>query len=100
MKRYQLEIDSICNKLSIDKIEDVEYFPRYIEIESYDGCNLNCTMCPLGKDIYDGGGIIPMSLFDKIIDQLSDYTEWINLVCLSRNGEPLLNKNVHKHLNI
>ena len=89
------EINAICKKLSIETIEDVDYFPRYIEIESYDGCNINCKMCPLGKDIYDGGGIIPMNLFEKIIDQLSPYREWINLVCLSRNGEPLLNKNLH-----
>lgn len=96
MSKLDHELDLISQRLDIKNISQVEYFPRYLEIESYDGCNLNCVMCPLGKDIYDGGGGIPMELFDKIVEQLKDYSEWIKLVCLSRNGEPLLNKNIAK----
>ena len=51
-------------------------------------------MCPLGKSIYKGGGAISMELFDKIVSEISHYKDWIRLVCLSRNGEPLLNKNI------
>ena len=38
------------------KIDQINHFARYVEIDSFDGCNLNCVMCPLGKDIYHGGG--------------------------------------------
>ena len=51
-------------------------------------------MCPLGKSIYKPGGAISMELFDKIVSEISKYKDWIKLVCLSRNGEPLLNKNL------
>ena len=54
----------------IKEIKEIEYFPRYLEIEAYDGCNLNCVMCPLGKDIYDaGGGIDSDRTFVKQIVQ-------------------------------
>ena len=96
MSKLNYELELISQKLDIKNISQVEYFPRYLEIEAYDGCNLNCVMCPLGKDIYDGGGRIPMELFDKIVEQLKDYSNWVKLVCLSRNGEPLLNKNIAK----
>ena len=51
-------------------------------------------MCPLGKSIYKAGGAISLELFDKIVSEISKYKDWIKLVCLSRNGEPLLNKNL------
>ena len=46
------ELDNICNRLIINNIDEIDYFAKYVEIEAYDGCNLNCIMCPLGKDIY------------------------------------------------
>ncbi len=94
MSELDKEIGNIAERLKINDIKEINYFPKYLEIEAYDGCNLNCVMCPLGKDIYDAGGSIPMNLFDNIVDQLKKYSNWINLVCLSRNGEPLLNKKV------
>jgi MoaA/NifB/PqqE/SkfB family radical SAM enzyme len=91
---YKKYLNSYVDKLGLDSIDQSNIFPKYIEIEAYDGCNLNCIMCPLGKDIYKGGGAIDMSLFRKIVSQLENYKDWINNVCLSRNGEPLLNKHV------
>ena len=88
------ELNSISKRLDVSEIKDIDYFPRYIEVEAYDGCNFDCIMCPLGKSIYKGGGGITIELFDKIVSEISNYKEWINLVCLSRNGEPLLNKNI------
>jgi len=96
MLDFNEELIEISERLDIKEIKEIEYFPRYLEIEAYDGCNLNCVMCPLGKDIYDAGGGIPLDLFNEIVEQLRDYSDWIKLVCLSRNGEPLLNKNVPK----
>ena len=89
------EIKLINKRLGINSIKDIEYFPKYLEIEAYDGCNFDCIMCPLGKSIYKGGGAISLELFDKIVSEISKYKDWINLVCLSRNGEPLINKNLH-----
>ena len=94
------EMELISKRLNIKSIDEVDYFAKYVEIEAYDGCNLNCIMCPLAKDIYDGGGSIPFDLFKKVADELSNYSHWIKLVCLSRNGEPLLNKNISKMIKL
>lgn len=88
------EVNSINKRLEINNLSEIEYFPRYMEIEAYDGCNFDCIMCPLGKSIYKPGGAISIELFDKIVSEISKYKDWIKLVCLSRNGEPLLNKNL------
>ena len=88
------ELNLISKRLNVSEIKDIDYFPRYIEIEAYDGCNFDCIMCPLGKSIYKGGGGITIELFDKVVSEISEYKDWIKLVCLSRNGEPLLNKNI------
>jgi len=94
MLNLEKETQLISKRLDLQTIDQINHFARYVEIESFDGCNLNCVMCPLGKDIYEGGGAIPQKLFKKIVGELAPYADWIKLVCLSRNGEPLLNRNV------
>ena len=34
------EIELINERLEIKNLNEIEYFPRYLEIEAYDGCNL------------------------------------------------------------
>ena len=94
MLNLEKETQLISKRLDVQTIDQINYFARYVEIEAFDGCNLNCIMCPLGKDIYDGGGAISQKLFKKVVAELAPYADWIKLVCLSRNGEPLLNKNI------
>ena len=94
MLNLEKETQLISKRLNLQTIDQINYFARYVEIESFDGCNLNCVMCPLGKDIYEGGGAIPQKLFKKIVGELVPYADWIQVVCLSRNGEPLLNRNI------
>lgn len=94
MLELKQHLKNISEKLDINEINEIDYFARYLEIEAYDGCNFDCIMCPLGKSIYKGGGGISLQLFDKIVSEISEYKDWIKLVCLSRNGEPLLNKNI------
>jgi MoaA/NifB/PqqE/SkfB family radical SAM enzyme len=38
------------------------------------------------------------ALFEKIVAELSEYTDWIEMVCLSRAGEPLLDKKIGHHI--
>ena len=90
------KVENINKQLGINNIDEVNKFPRYIEIEAYDGCNINCIMCPLGKNIYEGKGGIDLKTFEKIAVEMSNYKNWIRNVSLSRNGEPLLNKNLAK----
>ena len=94
MLETKQHLKNISEELDVSEIKETDYFARYLEIEAYDGCNFDCIMCPLGKSIYKGGGGLSMKLFDKIVSEITEYKDWIWLVCLSRNGEPLLNKNI------
>ena len=77
MLNQENEIKNINKRLKINSIDEIEYFPKYIEIESYDGCNFDCVMCPLGKSIYKGGGAISSKLFDKVVSEIAPYKDWI-----------------------
>jgi len=92
------ELEFISRRLNLKEPEEYFHFPKYIEIETIRGCNAKCIMCPLSKDDTYKKGKIDNSLFSKIVEELSEYSNWINLVCLSRNGEPLLDKGLPKRI--
>lgn len=72
------------NELSID-------LPPFYIMEPTNFCNYECVMCPnrfyKNKDL----GIMSLSLFKRIIDEISKYAVYIQLYWM---GEPLLNKNI------
>lgn len=65
----------------------MEVFPKRIEIELASACNLRCVYCPR-KHLGGLGGFIKMGLFQKIVDEASEYPETI--IVLHRRGESLL----------
>jgi radical SAM protein with 4Fe4S-binding SPASM domain len=65
----------------------------YLEPSGY--CNLKCKFCPHGaagnalkKDI------MPRKVFNKAIDDLSEFPEKIKLLRICGNGDPLMNKDL------
>jgi radical SAM protein with 4Fe4S-binding SPASM domain len=54
----------------------------YIEVSNL--CNLQCTFCP---EVLRPKKIMPLELFEKVIEEISPYTKTI---CLHLMGEPLL----------
>ena len=87
------EINHICQRIKITKLEEAILFPKFFQIETTRICNAKCTFCPV--DIWDKS--IPFmseKLFDKIVDEMSDYTDWIEFVAVQRAGEPLVDKNI------
>ena len=69
--------------------------PDQINIESFLGCNLRCSMCPVPTARKSMNGRKPramsMETYRLIIDQVSDKTRTVNLTQL---GEPLLNPHI------
>ena len=61
-------------------------FPKIVQIEPTNHCNLRCTMCPRQASTYPEG-FMDYSLFTKIVDQCKKVHTHINLYFL---GEPLL----------
>jgi len=65
-------------------------WPSVIGIEITNRCNLDCLMCPR-QNMTRSIGDMDMTLFKKIIDEISDKVEY---VWLQAYGEPLLHKEV------
>lgn len=85
-------LEFVAERLCISEASEYFYFPKYIEIETISACNAKCIMCPIHEPDFKRKGIIKDSLFNKAVSEISNYSDWINFVCLSRNGEPLLDK--------
>ena len=92
-----LEMTDIARRLSLDNYEDAFYFPKYFQIETVRLCNAHCPFCPV--DEWDKSvPFMPESLFDKIVDEMSKYSDWIEFVAVQRAGEPLMDKNIALHI--
>jgi len=87
------EMDNITNKLGLKSIEEASYFPKFVQIETTRICNAKCPFCAI-DDWDKSTPIMPEVLFKKIIDEVKDYSDWINWVCVQKAGEPLLDKRI------
>jgi MoaA/NifB/PqqE/SkfB family radical SAM enzyme len=63
-------------------------FPTIIQIEATNHCNLRCVSCPSAASLNRPRGDMDLSIFKKIIDELSDY---LLLIIFWDWGEPFLN---------
>jgi len=66
----------------------LDTFPIRLWIESSLACNLKCEMCPNKEIPNSDKGIMEFSLFKKIIDEVKDFVNDINI---HHRGEPLIN---------
>ena len=83
--------------------------PMIIFIDPSNRCNFKCVFCPTGdsellKSINRPIGMMDMETYQKIINDLSDiikkYKQKPIQISLFKDGEPLLNKNIVKMIEI
>lgn len=82
--------DKYAKRLFLENLEDCDYFPKYIHIETVDGCNSKCLMCPRSLDNKKKFEYMDDATFDRIVSELELYSDWIEMIILTGNGEPLL----------
>jgi MoaA/NifB/PqqE/SkfB family radical SAM enzyme len=87
------EFRSLAARLGLKSIDEALVFPKYFEIETVRGCNARCAMCTV-EQWHDSNSRMKDQLFEKIAHELAEHAGWINSVCLSRNGEPLLDNSI------
>lgn len=92
------ELNNLSGRLNLDNIERSLNFPKYFEIETFRGCNATCEMCTVSD--WEGIGKMPMDMFKRIANEISEYSSWVDVICLSRNGEPLLDKQLEDRIKI
>ena len=93
-------LEELASRLDLADIKESYYFPKYFEIETVNACNARCVMCTIDDWEQSRNPIMDEKLFSKFVDEISLYTDWIDTVCLNRDGEPTLDKNLHKKIKL
>ncbi|TZE82181.1 radical SAM protein [Calorimonas adulescens] len=74
-----------------NSLSQVPVFPKAINLELTNYCNLNCIMCTNGKDNFRGKGYMSNETINKILDEVIENKHMlINGVDICGVGEPLL----------
>jgi len=84
---------SLAKRIFLENLDECLYYPKYFVIGTVYGCNSRCIFCFNEWD-KTRKSIMSMQLFDKFVDEVSAYSEWIEQVCLNHGGEPTLDKDL------
>jgi len=79
----------LATRLEVRHLRDVLIFPQYFQLETVYACNSRCTMCSIN---WDNGksAKLNVQLFDKFVDEVKEYSNWVKAICLQGAGEPTL----------
>lgn len=72
--------------------------PLRVNIDPCDLCNFKCDFCFQCQNTGFKGNIMSDETFDRIIEQLKEFDEPINVIQLFALGEPLINKHVPQYI--
>ncbi|SLM30887.1 Predicted Fe-S oxidoreductase [Desulfamplus magnetovallimortis] len=91
------ELKNISVRAGVVKLEETIRFPKYFQLETIRLCNSHCTFCTV--DVWDKSvPYIPEKLFEKVIEEMKDHNDWIEVVSVQRAGEPLLDKKITERI--
>ncbi len=73
--------------------------PYVIFVDPSDACNFKCNFCPtsdrvLMKEVQRPWQQMPLDIFRKIVDDISQFEQPLKVLRLYKDGEPLINKNL------
>lgn len=77
----------------------VSEFPPEVWIENTNCCNARCVMCPRGSHTRPLG-FMDFFLFEKLIREISIHKNTVKRVNLHNYGEPLLDKELPRRINL
>jgi len=82
-----------------DSVAELVQFPKYLQIETVSNCNARCIMCPI-EDWKRDHTLMRPATYSKIIDEIKDYSDWIERVTIQLDGEPLIDKNLEPRIKL
>ena len=91
------EILTFSKAHHLESVEDLLYFPKYVQIETVALCNARCFMCPVDEWRREVKAM-QQDVFDKVIAELSLYSSWVEKVTIQLDGEPLLDKKLEARI--
>ena len=86
------ENQKLASRLGVRRLEDARHFPKFFEVETVNACNARCTMCTINDWEQGENVIMSEALYAKFVDEVGQYADWVETVCLNRDGEPTLDK--------
>ena len=86
------ENQKLANCLNLNNLEESLHYPLYFEIETVNACNAECVMCSVKKWEKRDNVIMTDAMFAEFVRDVSQYKDWIKVICLNRDGEPTLDK--------
>lgn len=91
----------LCEKMGLSNLNECEYFPKFFTIETCDDCNARCIMCPKGGEEKKlEKRLMSEELFSRILEEIRPYVDWIQMICLNSDGEPLLDQTISKKIKL
>lgn len=72
--------------------------PLRVNIDPCDVCNFKCDFCFQSKSKEFKGNIMTVEMFERVIKQLKEFDNPINVIHLYGLGEPLINKNIARFI--
>lgn len=94
MDRNEEYREGLLKRLGMKELSESYFFPKYLAIETCNNCNARCIMCPKGKKGTSSMQMMDKGLFDKILEEISFYADWVEMICLNSDGEPLLDQEI------
>lgn len=88
----------LAKRIFLNQLDECRYFPRYFEIETIHACNACCIMCSVNDWEKGKSVLMPDSLYTKFVEEVSCYKDWIQTICLNRDGEPTLDKKISQRV--
>ena len=90
-------LSGLLSSGSIEKLDDLLTFPKYLQIETASSCNARCIMCPV-EDWKREHTIMKQDTFDRIAAEIKDYGDWIERVTIQLDGEPLMDRSLESRI--
>jgi uncharacterized Fe-S cluster-containing radical SAM superfamily protein len=80
--------DLSTKRTMAEKAEDLPFFPRMLDVELTNTCNMRCVMCPTGNGtVKRKKGFMDLALLEKVLDEAADFQSPIRYI---RWGEPMV----------
>lgn len=80
-------------RLPLEKVVPLKA-PLVIYVEPSGFCNLRCKFCPHGSGKTFKKAIMPINMFKKIVADILEFKDKIQLLRICGNGDPLINKEI------
>jgi radical SAM protein with 4Fe4S-binding SPASM domain len=92
---------ALARRLSVARLDECLKFPKYFEIETVSACNGRCRMCPVGTGVRRGAPrVMDHDLYLRFVEEVRLHANWIEVVCLNRDGEPTLDPSLPERVRL